>query len=124
MKRTHPFRPQRWPWEDPSLGPMVLAHRRLEAFFELMTKLGFRFWCFHDRQEGRLSPLSPAALHSRRAAAAVRGPVKCWRAGACLIERRAGSAAMSVFLHIKSSGTPLSILVRKYFHNNAHTPKF
>lgn len=40
---------QMWPWEDPTLDQMTLAHRRLEAFFELASKLGFKYWCFHDR---------------------------------------------------------------------------
>lgn len=38
-----------WPWEDASLDPMVIAHRRMEAFFEMLKKLGVSFWCFHDR---------------------------------------------------------------------------
>ncbi len=29
--------------------PMAVAEQTLEAAFEFFTKLGVRFWCFHDR---------------------------------------------------------------------------
>lgn len=39
-----------WSWESAvNLGDMGLARRRLHAFFELASKLGVRYWCFHDR---------------------------------------------------------------------------
>lgn len=38
-----------WPWEEPSLDPITLAKRRLDVFFEILTKLGVEHWCFHDR---------------------------------------------------------------------------
>ncbi len=36
-------------WEDSTLSPMDLAKQRLRAAFELMSKLGVKFWTFHDR---------------------------------------------------------------------------
>ncbi len=36
------------PW-DASDDPMKVAEMTLEAAFEFFTKLGVRFWCFHDR---------------------------------------------------------------------------
>jgi xylose isomerase len=56
---------KRWPWEDPALDPMALAHRRLDVFFELLGKLGVSYWCFHDRDiapEGATLEESNAAL--------------------------------------------------------------
>lgn len=40
-----------WPWEHGPEGeePLRVAERRMEAFFELAQKLGFKYWCFHDR---------------------------------------------------------------------------
>lgn len=39
-----------WPWETGTDDEMVLARRRMHAMFELLHKLGLRFWAFHDRQ--------------------------------------------------------------------------
>lgn len=37
-------------WEaDPSLSPMDIARRRVEANFEFMEKTGIEYFCFHDR---------------------------------------------------------------------------
>ena len=36
------------PWEDGS-GSMDEAKRRLRAAFEFFSKLGVKFWTFHDR---------------------------------------------------------------------------
>ena len=36
------------PWDDES-DSIENAKRRLQAGFELMSKLGIQFWCFHDR---------------------------------------------------------------------------
>jgi len=44
------------PWLDPRLDPMIAARAKLDAAFEFVTKLGVRFFCFHDRDiapEGR-----------------------------------------------------------------------
>ncbi|GMH42846.1 hypothetical protein BSKO_10765 [Bryopsis sp. KO-2023] len=38
-----------WPWEDPSLPPLEMAKKRMEANFEFLQKLGVEYWCFHDR---------------------------------------------------------------------------
>lgn len=38
-----------WPWEDPSLPELEVAHRRMRAMFEFLDKLGVDFWAFHDR---------------------------------------------------------------------------
>ncbi len=39
----------RRPWEKEGLDPVSLAKTRLDASFEFCTKLGSRYWCFHDR---------------------------------------------------------------------------
>jgi xylose isomerase len=36
------------PWDEPS-DPMEAAEMTMRAAFELLTKLGVAFWCFHDR---------------------------------------------------------------------------
>ena len=36
------------PWDDGS-NSMANAKRRLRAAFEFFTKLGVKYWCFHDR---------------------------------------------------------------------------
>lgn len=36
------------PWSDAN-DPMTAADQTLDAMFELVTKLGCEFWCFHDR---------------------------------------------------------------------------
>jgi xylose isomerase len=43
-----------WPWETAENGDKNRAiatqtRRRLDAFFELVSKLGVEYWCFHDR---------------------------------------------------------------------------
>lgn len=38
-----------WPWEDPSLDAIQMAHRRLDVFFAILDRLGVEYWCFHDR---------------------------------------------------------------------------
>lgn len=38
-----------WPWEDASLPPLDIAHRRMRAMFEFLDKLGVDYWAFHDR---------------------------------------------------------------------------
>jgi xylose isomerase len=40
-----------WPWEQDSvnLDEISKAKRRLDVFFELLSKLGVELWCFHDR---------------------------------------------------------------------------
>ena len=45
-----PFGPgtQIRPWNEPS-DPMEAAEMTMRAAFELLTKLGVDFWCFHDR---------------------------------------------------------------------------
>ncbi len=45
-----PFGPGIWirPWNEPS-DPMEAAEMTMRAAFELFTKLGVEFWCFHDR---------------------------------------------------------------------------
>ena len=45
-----PFGPgtQIRPWNEPS-DPMEAAEMTMRAAFELFTKLGVYFWCFHDR---------------------------------------------------------------------------
>ncbi|MGA1632999.1 MAG: xylose isomerase, partial [Phycisphaerales bacterium] len=37
------------PWEQGLADPLDLARARLDAFFELLSKLSIGFWCFHDR---------------------------------------------------------------------------
>ena len=67
-----------WPWDDGS-DSIANAERRLDAFFELMTKLGVNYWCFHDRdlappganvKESRanLETLTKAALKAQKRA--------------------------------------------------------
>jgi xylose isomerase len=36
------------PWLDPSLDPMAAARLKMAAAFELFTKLGTPYYCFHD----------------------------------------------------------------------------
>jgi len=36
------------PWNDAS-DPLVAAEETMHAMFEFLTKLGVKFWCFHDR---------------------------------------------------------------------------
>ncbi|KAH7624004.1 hypothetical protein Ndes2526B_g01256 [Nannochloris sp. 'desiccata'] len=40
-----------WPWEKESsnLDEISKAKRRIDVFFELLSKLGVEQWCFHDR---------------------------------------------------------------------------
>lgn len=38
-----------WPWEDAFLSPIAQARKRMEVFFEILSKLGVEYWCFHDR---------------------------------------------------------------------------
>jgi xylose isomerase len=45
-----------WPWEDPALDEMKMAHRRLDVFFEMLDKLDVEYWCFHDRDVGPEMP--------------------------------------------------------------------
>jgi xylose isomerase len=42
---------KKWPWEQESahLDEISKAKRRLDVFFELLSKLGVEHWCFHDR---------------------------------------------------------------------------
>src|SRR4051812_15021200 len=37
------------PWDDQGGSPTEKALRRVDVFFELVTKLGAPFYCFHDR---------------------------------------------------------------------------
>eukprot|EP00455_Lapot_gusevi_P041884 TRINITY_DN4907_c0_g1_i1.p1 TRINITY_DN4907_c0_g1~~TRINITY_DN4907_c0_g1_i1.p1 ORF type:complete len:444 (-),score=138.98 TRINITY_DN4907_c0_g1_i1:193-1524(-) len=37
------------PWDNASQDPMELAFARLRAAFEFMSKLGVKYWTFHDR---------------------------------------------------------------------------
>jgi xylose isomerase len=37
------------PWDDQGGSPVEKALRRVDVFFELVTKLGVPFYCFHDR---------------------------------------------------------------------------
>lgn len=37
------------PWLEPGADPMSAARRKMDAAFEFMAKLGFPFFCFHDR---------------------------------------------------------------------------
>ncbi len=37
------------PWDDLGGTPLEVALRRVDVFFELVTKLGVPFYCFHDR---------------------------------------------------------------------------
>ncbi len=39
---------QVFPWDEPA-DPMAAARARLDAAFELFTKLGIPYYCFHDR---------------------------------------------------------------------------
>jgi len=64
-------RPMPWVTDD----PMQTAHRRLDAAFELITKLGMPFYCFHDRDlapEGTTQAESAANLARLVEAAAAR----------------------------------------------------
>jgi xylose isomerase len=36
------------PWQDPELDPMQAARLKMAAAFELISKLGVPFYCFHD----------------------------------------------------------------------------
>jgi len=49
-KGSDPFGPdtQVFEWDQPS-DPMDRARAKLDAAFELFTKLGVPYWCFHDR---------------------------------------------------------------------------
>ncbi|HUP23867.1 MAG TPA: xylose isomerase [Thermoanaerobaculia bacterium] len=51
------------PWLRPSGDPMTQALMRLEAAFEIVTKLGVPFFCFHDRD------LAPEGSNGRETAA-------------------------------------------------------
>ena len=42
------------PWDDGS-NTMANAKRRLRAAFEFFTKLGVKYWCFHDRYDNKNS---------------------------------------------------------------------
>lgn len=55
---------KRWRWEDPGLDPLAVARRRLDVFFELLSKLGVKFWCFHDRD---IAPEMPTLEESNAA---------------------------------------------------------
>ncbi len=62
---------RRLPWNE-SLDPMRAARDRLDAAFELVTKLGAPFYCFHDRDlapEGRDVEESAARLEEMTARA-------------------------------------------------------
>jgi xylose isomerase len=37
------------PWLDAGTDPMTAARMKMEAAFEFFTKLGIRYYCFHDR---------------------------------------------------------------------------
>jgi xylose isomerase len=37
------------PWLDQRLDPLIAARAKLDAAFEFLTKLGVRYFCFHDR---------------------------------------------------------------------------
>jgi xylose isomerase len=55
------------PWLDPRVEPMIAARAKLEAAFELFTKLGVPFFCFHDRDiapAGKTFAESTANLHA------------------------------------------------------------
>jgi xylose isomerase len=51
------------PWLRPSGDPMTQARMRLEAAFEIVSKLGVPFFCFHDRD------LAPEGSNGRETAA-------------------------------------------------------
>jgi xylose isomerase len=51
------------PWLRTSGDPMTLARMRLEAAFEIVTKLGVPFFCFHDRD------FAPEGANGRETAA-------------------------------------------------------
>jgi xylose isomerase len=63
------------PWLDARLDPMVAARAKLDAAFELFTKLGVPFFCFHDRDmapEGATFAESTANLEAMADAALAR----------------------------------------------------
>ncbi len=68
---------QIFPWDEPA-EPMAAAHARMDAAFELFTKLGVPYYCFHDRDmapegdsvaesEANLATMVDAAAERQRA---------------------------------------------------------
>ena len=59
-----PFGPgtRRLPWKEKS-DPLAAAEDKLDAAFELFTKLGVPFWCFHDRD---LAPEGTSVAESEK----------------------------------------------------------
>lgn len=50
------------PWDRGS-SPMEIAENTLDAAFEFMSKLGARYWCFHDRD---IAPAGATVRESRK----------------------------------------------------------
>jgi xylose isomerase len=51
------------PWERGLTDPLDLVRARLDAFFELLSKLSIGFWCFHDRD---IAPEGASVAESER----------------------------------------------------------
>lgn len=65
---------QQFPWDEPA-DPMAAARARMDAAFELFSKLGVPYYCFHDRDmapEGHSITASEANLQAMVALAGER----------------------------------------------------